>query len=406
MLITNIQEFRLLFPAHAIDSIDPFLGVLDNSEHDFLMEKLGTPLYNALCDWYDKNYPDGIETQKTSYFNRLLLLSQRAVAYDAMSRAIGQHIISINNAGVNIPTADDYGKVDLEAVKTFKQSCVKEAHAAINRLLQTLEEWCKQFSVFSGSTAASSSSSSDSSDYPDDSDPSDSSELETIVTLWRKSRFYYLAATLLIPSATVLQAYWNIYDSREKFIQMLPDLRYIQEEIIAPAIGEEFCEAMVDFGFALTDEPTRPNVITRTIHKLRKVMSVMTEHRTLVINTDKLRRQTAHDEAVRLLQSAIEYIQNHHEDFAADEAIYAALQKSPIYIAPEPTAPASRKSSKTTTVVRQCSSRPPLISRPVCRCITAATKSCLSKPSISTSPCPAPGTNAPRSSWRPSPPAS
>lgn len=332
MLITTIEEFRLLFPAHAIDSIDPFLGVLDNSEHDFLIEKLGTPLYNALCDWYDRAYPAGVETKNTSYFNRLLLLSQRAVAYDAMSRAIGQHIISINNAGVNIPTADDYGKVDLEAVKTFKQSCVKEAHAAINRLLQALEEWCKLFSASSGSTAASSSF--DSSDYNEDFNTK--SELETIVTLWRKSRFYYLAATLLIPSAAILQAYWNIYDSREKFIQMLPDLRYIQEEIIAPAIGEEFCEAMVGFGFALTDEPTRPNVITRTIHKLRKVMAVMTEHRTLIINTDKLRRQIAHDEAVRLLQSAIEYIQAHQEDFTIDPTIYAALQKSPIYIAPSP----------------------------------------------------------------------
>ena len=335
MLITNIEEFRLLFPGHAIDSIDPFLGVLDNSEHDFLMEKLGTPLYNALCDWYDRAYPVGVETKNTSYFNRLLLLSQKAVAYDAMSRSIGMHIISVNNAGVNIPTADDYGKVDLEAVKTFKQSCIKEAHAAINRLLQTLEEWCKLFSASSGSTAASLSS-SDSSESSDDSESSDSSELETIVTLWHKSRFYYLAATLLIPSATILQAYWNIYDSREKFIQMLPDLRYIQEEIIAPAIGEEFCEAMVDFGFALTDEPTPPNVITRTIHKLRKVMAVMTEHRTLIINTDKLRRQTAHDEAVRLLQSAIEYIQAHQEDFAIDETIYTSLQKSPIYITPEP----------------------------------------------------------------------
>ena len=337
MLIKNIEEFRLLFPGHAIDSIDPFLSVLDNSEHDFLLEKLGTPLYNALCDWYDRAYPAGVETKNTSYFNRLLILCQRAVGYDAMSRAIGMHIISVNNAGVNIPTADDYGKVDLEAVKTFKQSCIKEAHAAINRLLQTLEEWCKLLSESSGSDDASSSSSSDSSDsseYSDNSEHSDSSELETIVTLWHKSRFYYLTATLLIPSANILQAYWNIYDSREKFIQMLPDLRYIQEEIIAPSIGEEFCEAMVDFGFALTDNPTRPNIITRTIHKLRKVMAVMTEHRTLIINTDKLRRQTAHDEAVRLLQSAIEYIQNRQEDFTIDTTIYDALRKSPIYINP------------------------------------------------------------------------
>lgn len=326
MIITNIQEFRLLFPGHAIDSIDPFLGVLDNSEHDFLLEKLGAPLYNALCDWYDRAYPAGVEVKTTGYFNRLLLLSQRAVAYDAMSRAIGMHIVSVNNSGVNIPTADDYGKVDLDAVKTFKQSCIKEAHAAINRLLQTLEEWCKQFSVCSGSTAATSSSSSE----------EEPTELETIVALWRQSRFFYISATLLIPSAAMLQAYWNIYDSREKFIQMLPDLNYVQEEIVAPAIGEEFCEALVEYGSGLTDNPTPPNVVTRTIHKLRKVIAVMTEHRTLVINTDKLRRQTAHDEAVRLLQSVIEYIQNHQEDFATDTAIYTALQKSPIYIAPSP----------------------------------------------------------------------
>ena len=328
MLITNIQEFRLLFPGHAIDSIDPFLGVLDNSEHDFLMEKLGTPLYNALCDWYSQNCPAGVDTQNTSYFNRLLLLSQKAIAYDAMSRAIGMHIVSVNNAGVNIPTADDYGKVDLEAVKTFKQSCVKEAHAAINRLLQTLEEWCKLFSAINNPATGSSSSESSSEEEP--------SELDTIVTLWRKSRFYYLAASLLIPCATTMQTYWNIYDSREKFIQMLPDLLYIQEEIIAPAIGEDFCEALVSSGNGGAYQIDTCRTMLRTIHKLRKVMAVMTEHRTLVINTDKLRRQTAHDEAVRLLQSAIVFIQNHQENFAADETLYAALQKSPIYIAPEP----------------------------------------------------------------------
>ena len=47
-------------------------------------------------------------------------------------------------------------------------------------------------------------------------------ELYEIVKFWRSSRFFYLAAQLLIPSATVLQEYLNIYDSREKFIQMLP----------------------------------------------------------------------------------------------------------------------------------------------------------------------------------------
>ena len=322
MILTNIEELRLYFPSHAIDSIDPFVGVLDNSEHDFLQEKLGTPLYNALCNYYDHSYSTSVDTQSTTPFNRLLLLCQRVIAYDAMSRAIGMHIVSINNAGVNIPTADDYGKVDLEAVRTFKNTCVKEAHAAVNRLLQTLEEWTKEVA------ASASSTSSSSSDEP--------TEQETIVTLWRQSRFFYLAASMLIPSATVLQSYWNIYDSREKFIQMLPDIRYIQEEVIAPAIGEDFCDALVE----VSQYATESGLLRRTIHKLRKVVAVMLEERTQVISTDKLRRQTAHDEAVRMLQSALDYIQAHQESYRTDEntegPIYTALRLSPLYVNPEP----------------------------------------------------------------------
>ena len=55
MLITSIQELRLASPAHALDSLDGLVGFIDNSEHDFLEDKLGTPLYEALCKWYDES---------------------------------------------------------------------------------------------------------------------------------------------------------------------------------------------------------------------------------------------------------------------------------------------------------------------------------------------------------------
>ena len=44
MIITTIQELRLASPAHALDSIDGLVGFIDNSEHDFLEDKLGTHL--------------------------------------------------------------------------------------------------------------------------------------------------------------------------------------------------------------------------------------------------------------------------------------------------------------------------------------------------------------------------
>ena len=337
MLFTSPSELRFYFPTHAIDTLDPFMGVIDNSEHDFLQEKLGTPLYNALCDWYAENGTAGsgstaaIDTKELSYYNRLLLLSQRCVAYDAMSRAIELGIVSPNNGGINVPTSDDYGKVDLAAIEKFRQRCVTEAHAAINLLLQTLEDWC-QSCLSDGSP----------------------SEIEEIVTLWRQSRYFYLAAGMLIPSARVLQEYLNIYDSREKFIQLLPDLRFLQEEILATAIGEDLCAYLVEFATTGkipgaeeetdTAEAARPldactarisqlSILNSQLKKARKYLAAALENRTLVLKTDKLRRQQAHDEAVRLLASLQQHIATHQDSFPE-----AVIKTSPLYTPPSPAA--------------------------------------------------------------------
>ena len=363
MIITTPNELRLTFPTHAIDSIDPLVGVIDNSEHDFLMEKLGQPLYDKLCDYYDHNRPvlTNVDVAQTGYYNRLLLICQRIVAYDAMSRAIGMHIVSVNNAGVNISTAQDYEKVDLEAVRTFKQTCVKEAHASINRLLCTLEKWCKQAATIvpvasaSGSAlpadgralpsaavpvASASGSPEGSSAAVVASAPATDPERDEIITLWRQSRYYYLAAGMVIPSSDILITYWTgFYDSREKFIQMLPDIRYIQEEVLYPNIGEDFIDELIKEVPEHCDvfAANAPVLLIKTLIKLRKAAAVMLEERTQVVNTEKTRRAQAHDEAVRLLQA---YIQQHQEQYneggTAEEPtkIYAALKLSPLYVAP------------------------------------------------------------------------
>lgn len=345
MLFKSASELRFYFPTHAIDTLDPFMGVIDNSEHDFLQEKLGTPLYNALCDWYDENGAVGsgsaaaIDTKELPYYNRLLLLCQRSVAYDAFSRAIEFGIVSPNNGGINVPTSDDYGKVDLAAVDKFRQRCITEAHAAINRLLQTLEDWCKESEELKEENDASS-------DNPQLSIIN--SQLQEIVALWHQSRYFYLAAGMLIPSARVLQEYLNIYDSREKFIQMLPDLRFLQEEILAPAIGEDLCAYLVEFAttgkIPNAEEDTEANAAAEeegaehyytlsTIHyslkKSRKYLAAALENRTLVLKTDKLRRQQAHDEAVRLFASLQQYIADHQDAFPE-----TVIKTSPLYTPP------------------------------------------------------------------------
>ena len=354
MIITTTEELRLFFPGHAIDHIDPFVGFIDNAEHEFLLQPLGQQLYDKLCEYYAKGAwrNSRVETQQTGYYNRLLLMAQRCVAFDAMGRAVGVHAISINNAGMNFASAEDYQKADDQAITRFRDTCTKEAHAALNRLLYTLEQWTKEATVPDGSpsennpTAPTVPAASPAVQTVPAASPSGSPEQTEITQLWRSSRYFYLCAQLLIPSAVVMQDYLNIYDSREKFIQLLPDLHFIQEEIIAPAIGEEFCDYLVEE--QMKNEADIPPVIRRLLHKLRKIMTCLLEGRTTVLHVDKQRKITAHDEGIRLLGQLQGFCEQRQDAILAtlgtDKAdIYTS---SPMYIKPVATVPDDSPSGK------------------------------------------------------------
>ena len=164
-------------------------------------------------------------------------------------------------------------------------------------------------------------------------------EREEIVALWKESRYYYLAAALLIPSCEVLQSYLNIYDSREKFIQLLPDLRFIQEEIIANSIGEDLLKIVIDFArdgklpeatdsvpsnspagkataaapsslFPLPSSLLTEPTLTSLVHRLRKVMVALLISRTKVLKYDKEQKVQAHDDGVRMLANVTEYLKS------------------------------------------------------------------------------------------------
>ena len=349
MIITNIQELRLASPAHALDSMDGLLGFIDNSEHDFLEDKLGTPLYNALCQWYDENpmTRSTVSDYQTGYWNRLLLIAQRVVAFDALGRAIGMQAISVNNSGINQMIADDYPAPDKngKTIDLYIQTCNKEAHAALNQMLRLLEQWCKEpaepdgkpsgvvaepSGVVAGDAAATVTEASALSPQTSDIENSERSE---IVTLWKESRYYYLAAQLLIPSCETLQVYLNIYDSREKFIQLLPDLKFIQEEQIATSVGEDLMKAIVDYqtdGKLPEDAPAGLAALFSTVlHRLRKVVVALLAGRSLVLKYTKEQKVQFHDDGVRMFETAINYLRAHQQDFPED-----MVKNAPWYVAP------------------------------------------------------------------------
>lgn len=336
MIITSIQELRLVSPSHAFDTIDGLVGFIDNSEHGFLEDKLGTPLYNALCQWYDQNpaVRSSIADYQTGYWNRLLLMAQRVVGFDALGRSAGMQGVSVNNAGINMGIADDYPKATKESIDDYRKTCFLEALKSCDLMLAELERWTTE-----AAAAAAVPDGSPSGEAPSDPDslspdqhPSPSgggrgeAERSEIVALWRQSRYFYLAASMLIPSAVVLQQYLDFDESREKFIRMLPDLRFIQEEIIANSIGEEYLDHLIDVAINTAGDgspiTTKSPVELRIIHQLRRVIVAWLISRTKVLKYDKEQKIQSRDDGMRKMQDACDFIRANQEDIlkALDQA--------------------------------------------------------------------------------------
>lgn len=345
MLIRTIEELRLYNTSHALDDLEPLMGIIDNVEKDILVDKLGKPLYTALCSHY-KNVDNAQfvkAVQEDSLDNDmdvLLRLSQAVVANEVINHAIALHLVSLNNSGLNMGSAEDYAVASKEAVETSRNELYQLTHIAINALLEWLEEKAIETTPNPATPATPNPDPSPvdgeggEGGEPTEPESSESESEESgtmfgsdIAALWRESSFYYQTTTLLIPSALVLREYWDTFDNREKFVRMLPDIRYAQD-IIADEIGEQWLDYLIDIAFKGTDDAHLNYIIIR----LRRACVALLESRTDVIRKDKERRSRAYDEGLKYLRRACEYMTTHQEDLP--EAALDKFKTSPLYVAP------------------------------------------------------------------------
>ena len=296
MILSTNQELRLILPSNAVDEIANLQGVLDNSEKDFLQDKWGKPLYTRLCEYYTTLGGDGFYQQKTdgSYAKKpwsvLLDLAQRMVVNDAMARYAYQQILSVNGAGVNIASSTDYDPATEKLLDKGVAGYKKEAMVSLNNLLILLENWAVSINTPAEATAPKDGSAS--TEVPKDESTEVHTAIEEIVLLWQESKYYYLHHDLLIPTCSILQQYLDVYDNRDKFIRLLPDLRYVQDEYIADVFGDE-----------LIDRLQHADDRDKLLRKVRRLMTAYLVERTTVIAFDKATRLLAHNESISLRDS-------------------------------------------------------------------------------------------------------
>ena len=297
MILSTTKELRLHIPSNAIDEISSLQGILDNSEKDFLRDKLGDSLYNRLCEYYQTISPDdffmavsnGEHSQQP--WMQLLLMAQRMVTYDAMSRFAYTQALSINGAGINMASSDDYGTASKDLLDKSVQGYKREAMVSLNQMLVMLEGWARKMETPVPIADAGTTE-------PSPTEPEDEQHkaIEEISVLWQESQYYYLHHDLLIATCADLQQYLDIYESREKFIRLLPDLHFIQDEYISEAIGEDTVQHLLH----TTDPNDKP-----LLRKVRRLMVAHLEERTTILTIDKARRAAAHNEAISLRTSVL-----------------------------------------------------------------------------------------------------
>ena len=319
MILSTNQELRLILPSNAVDEIANLQGVLDNSEKDFLQDKLGKPLYTRLCEYYTTLGGDGFYQQLTdgSYAKKpwsvLLNLAQRMVVNDAMARYAYQQILSVNGAGVNIASSTDYDPATEKLLDKGVAGYRMEAMVSLNNLLKLLENWAVGINTPAETATKDGSASTEvpngestevqngestevqndeSTEVPNDESTEAHTAIEEIVLLWQESKYYYLHHDLLFPTCSVLEQYLSVHDNRDKFIRLLPDIRYVQDEYIADVFGDE-----------LIDRLQHADDRDKLLRKVRRLMTAYLVERTTVIAFDKATRMLAHNESVSLRDS-------------------------------------------------------------------------------------------------------
>ena len=308
MIISTTKELRLHIPSNAIDEIGSLQGVLDNSEKDFLRDKLGDSLYRQLCEYYQSVSPDEFYMAVTNGehthqpWMQLLLMAQRMVTYDAMSRFVYTQALSINGTGVNVASSEDYGVASKDLLDKGVQGYKREAMVSLNQMLVMLEGWAKDCVKEQDSNVQKTAESvpNTGKSVPKTGESVHTGEIEEIVKLWQESQYYYLHHDLLIATCADLQQYLDIYESREKFIRLLPDLHFIQDEYISEAIGEPMVQHLLTTT-APADKPL--------LRKVRRLMVAHLEERTTILTIDKARRSAAHNEAISLRASVLRLVE-------------------------------------------------------------------------------------------------
>lgn len=357
MFITTQNEIISLMPTARWDRPEQLKGYLEEEERHALEPLLGGPLYEHLCEEYERLRQEYIDITATTitptghaktdpklayadvteqleliqagtfdteftgaeegnievpaediHTIRLIRICQQIEFYKMLSHKAGLLTVSFNEGGgMNMVGSDSYDPTDEKRMERVVKDAYMSAGRAIESLLLYLE--------------------------------SDAKGKRQFTELWQQADAYYLHKDLLFQTARVLNEYLDIKGERMAYIALVRDIRFCQNTYLKPRIGYALLKAVVDF--ANNGSPTPPDqekesdntpesnsqLYEELLSLLRTALAFFVESRRQELPPvrDKLARRDSMSDGQQALAAACEFIEQNLD------ALGEAAAGSPIY---------------------------------------------------------------------------
>jgi len=354
MFITTPNEIVSLMPTARWAEPQKLFGYLEEEERVALEPLLGTPLYQHLCEEYDRlrdkytditsttikpthkakkdpavpyadvtELQDAIQSGRHPYQPatvpdtdveddvpdtdmktiRLLRICQQIEFYKMLSHKAGLLTVSFNEGGgANRVSADGYDPADPKDIDRLTKDAFMSAGRSIDSLLLFLEADAKGDKLFT--------------------------------ELWQDADAFYLHKDLLFQTARVLNEYLDIKGERMTYVQLVRDIRFCQNTYLKPRIGAKLLKAVIDFcnnGRRLPEDDSSNTLLATSLDELltmlRTALAFYVESRRVEIGpkNEKLARRDSMTDAQQAMAMACAFVEENID------ALGEAAVGSPIY---------------------------------------------------------------------------
>lgn len=250
MIFSTIQEITSLYPTSKWNKVETLLPMLTDEEYTTLTPFLGEELHAFMQEEYARLIADyslakeglagmaaaGDVTDEDRRTAELLRHMQSVTFYSLMSHNRNALSNSLNaGGGFNRMSAADYDPSATQELHDLDREFFSNLHRKIDLMLRALE--------------------------------ADALRKKPLWRdKWQHSSYFYLKSDLIFTRAEILNEYHNIENSREKFIKLVPDIRFIQQTQIEPRIGQALFSSLVR---SMTD----PQVIDALVRRAKRIMN-------------------------------------------------------------------------------------------------------------------------------------